>query len=210
MLIRRTILALSLLTGIGGCAPTIGEADVWYLHSPNHPPPPGTLFIATTDMLAASDAYAWLRLLGYEQAASAERADYLATLQTAVVIGGCTQLPHGKRCVRGDISDYALVRFTMRPAGGAQSGPPLVEIEAEGAGHEGYPDASEEEYLEASIPLVIELAFADFPGVAGARRTLSLKQRGNLVCVRTTMVDRAPHCRESLAPPGVLAVAPGR
>jgi hypothetical protein len=226
-MVRRLIMAVAVLASTSGCATVIGGATLDYVHSPNNLPPPGRVFIAQGRYFGAAilneDAYAWFRLFGYEQAASADQADYFATLDVTTKSGTCLQnqtvpgdpiftkdgrtvVPRVEtgKCdiVNYDVTVHLVVRSTRAPAV-----PAMVEIEATGTGVTGNTfNAAIELDATRFARLVVELVFTDFPGIQGREQHIFLTQSGNRVCAHTTVWNTRPidHCRAFDAPPGVL------
>jgi hypothetical protein len=221
---RWSILALFVLLGTSGCN-HIMITNVDYIHSPGSPPPQGTVFIPPVihqldgpenSEVLVDDAYAWFRLFGYGTAPSAGEADYLVILDlfTKTICVPYTETTtvvtkQGEKTVLGDTipcnsAFYSpSVHIAMRPRveepqQAAQQ--PLVEIEAEGFAFS---------QADTDYPLVLELAFAPFPGIERKRMNLWFEKKGDLLCVGTDIWHKPPdHCREPDAPPGVLTSAP--
>jgi hypothetical protein len=213
----RFILAMGISLCTAGCGIT-SIAIVNYVHSPNAPPPPGTVFVELPENdpdypVDAADAYGWLGMYGYQKALSVADATYILRIE-----GKSAQQVCGYETVGTDVNgneqtawecDMAFVpelhifmwRRAQSQAPKADS--PFVEVDVK--------TGDRPPYSATTMSRLLEFAFTVFPGVEGGHEGYFLKKTGSLVCVESTRPiaqHTIYHCRAPDAAAGVLSSAP--
>jgi hypothetical protein len=201
----RMILALCLLLCATGCA-TREVADLEYVHSPGSPPAPGTVEVSSSDV-HRDVAYAWLRMYGYKQAPIASEATYVVDIDVYYPYLVCDPNVSGDGALASGppichLEPNPGLDMIMRRRGASMFEPPLVEIKAES-----FTRSDDLPHRD----LLLELIFANFPGIEGESKNLFLEKSGDLLCVVRKVfffTTTVYHCRAPDAPPGVVTSAP--
>ena len=222
----RLVAVIGILLCTSGCG-VKGVAEVKYVQSPNSLPAAGSVFVEGIGGGDGGAAYGWLAMYGYEKAPSSDQAAYVVHIsdQTVPVYTTCnegvdvgtTRRGLNKFQGNGDVvcstvygyQLYVVMRRQIQ--GQPATEPSLVEIEAV-IPQDSVDDPQHPPFPPATISdLLLESAFAIFPGVEGTTKELILHESADLFCITTVGGFLNPttiHCRKPDAPPGILTSAP--
>jgi hypothetical protein len=220
----RLMAVIGILLCTSGCGVLV--AEVKYVQSPNSLPAAGSVFVEGIGGGDGGAAYGWLAMYGYDKAPSSDQAAYVMHIsdQTVPVYTTCSEgvdvitTRHGDKfkgngdVVCNTVYGYQLyVAMRRQIQGQPATEPSLVEIEAV-IPQDSVDDPQHPPFPPATISdLLLESAFAIFPGVEGTTKELIFHVSGDLVCIKTVGGFLNPttiHCRKPDAPPGILTSAP--